>query len=184
MHPLRHSLLRLCVRENAFDFGAYEALNSTISLVEAKEIEAVLCVEGDIRHTFQEWYGDWRAKQKPAKRQPVEDVFASLAGECAIDIEVVQRELKTTSETISETMGTLQKHRLAAATGGEGLDHRIVDVLENQLEGLKNAKAQLEAQLMEALPQSPPRTGEYVDELSGAGPVQSGTLRKVVSRGD
>ena len=145
--------MRLCTSEKGFDFSAWLALRSEISIAEAKEIEAVLCVEGDNRHTFQTWYPDWAERQsKKTKSQPVQDMFAELAGKSVIDVELVKRELAAVKVAIAETQESLAKHRQDIATGGDGFDPRVVEVLEAQAVGLKHSRGLLEEQLLEAGP--------------------------------
>ena len=144
--------MRLCISERGFDFNAWAALGSSVSLAEAKKIEAVLCVEGDNRHTFQTWYSGWVERQgkKPHAGQPVEEMFAEMSGRGAVDIEVVQRELAAVVVALADTQESLAKNRQDIATGGEGFDPQIVDVLEIQLKSLTNSRGLLEEQLTAA----------------------------------
>lgn len=150
VEPLRHNVLRLCVSEGRFDFGALEALRTRVSYVEAQEIEAVLCVEGDNRHTFQTWYPKWAERQKKlGKLMPVQDLFESLTGG-PIDVELVRRELVAANDSIKDTQATLADNRQAMLSGGKTMDDRTVDALELQLIALKNSRELLGDQLAKA----------------------------------
>ena len=138
----------------------------------------MLCVEGDNRHTFQTWYPDWAERQsKKTKSQPVQDMFAELAGKCVIDVELVKRELAAVKTSIVETQESLAKHRQDIATGGDGFDPRVVEALEMQAAGLKHSCGLLEEQLLE-VGTGVQVSSAYADKLDAVGPVQSGTLRK------
>lgn len=145
--------MRLCVKENGFDFQAWRALQTQVSIAEAKEIEAVLCVEGDNRHAFQVWYPTWdeRRKKSPAGCQgkPVGRLMDDIFGG-AIDIEVVQRELAAVTTMLRETQESLATNRQDVLNGGDGWDPRVIDALESQLGGLKNSRSVLEQQLLNA----------------------------------
>lgn len=140
-------MLRLCVSEGRFDFGAFEALRTRVSYVEAQEIEAVLCVEGDNRHTYQIWYPKWAERHSKAdKAMPVQDLFESLTGG-PIDVETVRRELSAVNGSIKDTQATLANNRQAMLTGAKTMDARTVDALESQLTALKNSRELLGDQL-------------------------------------
>jgi len=154
--------MRLCTSDQGFDFEAWHAMQTRVTISEAKEIEAVLCVEGDNRHTFQTWYPKWaeRRKNTPADCQgkPIRRLMDDILGG-PIDIEVVQRELADAKEAIDETQKSLATNRQDVLGGGDGWDPRIVEALESQLEGLKNSRSALEQQLLDA-------SGEGVSDVN------------------
>jgi hypothetical protein len=84
-------LLRLCESEGGLDFGSFLALRESVSLGEALEIEAALCVIGDQRAEFADFFQANQGKSTAEKVKPgaVEGSAASLDG---LKLELVDRE--------------------------------------------------------------------------------------------
>jgi hypothetical protein len=104
--------MRLCERDGAFDFGAYHALNHSVTWAEALRINAALVVIGDERAHYSEWRG------KDGKQAP-----APLPS--ALTLDDYKRELDDARQQRDDAQQMLVQHRRAVVSKSD--EGRLVD---------------------------------------------------------
>jgi hypothetical protein len=107
-------LYRLCECEGRLDFGAYAALKNDVTIAEALELEAALCVIGDHRAEFAEFYQD--DKKREHRGEAVE--VRSLAGPTPAQM---REELAYRQGCLERARGLLTAHRRAVGMAASGL---------------------------------------------------------------
>lgn len=144
--------MRLCERDGAFDFAAYNALNTAITWEEALRINAALVVINDERVA----YGEWRAsgdKDKPGA--------AGASPVVELTLDDYKRELTDAREQLDAAQQMLVRHRRAVHTGTDegrlgdsdvahfelivGICKRRIEGIEDHLQKLAEAAARGEA---------------------------------------
>ena len=115
-------MMRLCERDGAFDFTAYEALCTRVSWDEAQRISTALVVIGDERE-------DWSAFRSKGGKGGASAANSPLP---SLSVDDWRRELANNEGGYDRASKTLQAHRHALASGeSEGrLDPDQVELFE------------------------------------------------------
>lgn len=142
-------LLRMCESEGRIDFGAYSALKSDLTLGEALELEAALCVAGDQRAEFAEFYQEYKKKEL-SPNQPADE----SATQPKVTPEQIRAEIKYRRDMLQRDTERLMRHRTAVGMAASGqpeppgrLGVKVVQVTEQAIASHKNVIAYLEGQL-------------------------------------
>lgn len=136
----------MCEHDGRLDMGAYVALREDVTIGEALEIEAALCVIGDFREEYSDFRSKWRDSGAPIGPRP--------ASESRARPEDLRAELTHRTTMLERAQAARMRHRAAIAYAASGqpeppgrLSHAAIAAVDATIAAQENAIAALRAQL-------------------------------------